>query len=358
MDEADLSDITEDFSDGSRFSGRKSKGQLVDVNTGTLRRDHLLVQRTPGVEFYIGLGSMAGRLLDFAFASNSDPDPFFANCEVIDEALQDGDLAKTRHLGAPDELAKISDPHLRRLALVETMIGKASPDDPDHPGWPAGTEGGRGGQFRPKDDSDEAKETTQQKLKRLEVRKEFRIAASAVLRLAVTAALNAVPGVGEVADVEELIELGRTAIELGNAEREVNAAIDFVKQGPYCLDDLRMSPDDQSFSSVDAFKKISLLSIELMKRFGNAKPGSEYHHIVEQGGANETKIPAGQLHSTENIIPLPKLLHELVSAEYSETRDEKTKQTVRRWQQTQSFDEQQKFGIETLQKLGILRSDC
>ena len=353
-----MSDITEDFSDGSRFNGRKSKGRLVDVNTGALRRDHVLVQRTPGVELFIGFGRGAGQALNFAFEGETNGDPFFASCEAADQALMAGDLSRARQLGAPHELAEIGDPHLRRLALVETMIRKARADDPDHPGWPAGTEGGRGGKFRPKDLSAEAKETTEQELERLNARREFRIAASAILRLAVTAALNVVPGAGEVADVEELIELGRTAIELGNAEREVNAAIDFVKKGPYCLDDLRMSPDDQSFSSVDAFKKISLLSIELMKRFGNATPGSEYHHIVEQGGDNETKIPAEQLHSTKNIIPLPRLLHELVSAAYSEKSKKDSTKTVREWQQTQSFDEQQKFGIETLQEIGILRSDC
>ena len=83
-----LSDITKDFSDGSRFGGRKSKGRLVDLNTGILRRDHVLVQRTPGVEIFIGFGPMAGRLLNFAFESGSEPDPFFAKCDAIDEALR------------------------------------------------------------------------------------------------------------------------------------------------------------------------------------------------------------------------------------------------------------------------------
>ena len=85
--------------------------------------------------------------------SNANQDPFFANCEVIDDALEAGDLAKARELGAPDELAEINDSRLRRLALLEVMLAKASADDPRHPGWPGGAPDSQGGEFRPKDEA-------------------------------------------------------------------------------------------------------------------------------------------------------------------------------------------------------------
>jgi hypothetical protein len=200
------------------------KGSLVDLNTGTLRRNHVLIQQAPGVELFIGLGPIAGCALDFAFADEADP--LFAQSEAIDDALGWMEIGKAQ---APilRALAESDEPHLRRLALLEAMLAKVDVDDP-HPRWPAGTPGGVGGQFRPNDTSEAARETTQQELRRLEARRVFRIAAVAVLRLLATGALNLIPGAGEVADVEELMELGRTAIELGNAAHEVNAAIDRV----------------------------------------------------------------------------------------------------------------------------------
>ena len=339
-------------------SDKPVEGILVDLNTSKLRHNHVLVQRSPGVELYIGFGLVATRALDFAFENEYEPTAFLTQCAELDQSLESGDLVKAQLFGITPELAAIDEPHLRRLALLEARLAKAAVDDAVHPGYPAGDPEGRGGQFRPKDKTAEEKEATRQKLKRLEARKEFRIAAVAALKLGVTAAMNLIPGAGEVADVEELIELGKTAIELGNAEIEVSEAIDFVKNGPYCLDDLRVSRDDQSFSSFSGFKKISPAIEALIKMFGNADRGNEYHHIVEQGGRNDTTLPAEQLQSTKNIIPLPRLLHELVSAEYSEKSDQDSTKTVREWLQTQSYDKQWDYGVKTLRDLGIVRPDC
>ncbi len=349
-----MSDTSANFRRESRLAPYEAEGLLVDLNTGALRHNHVLVQRTPGVEIFIGLGSGAGRALDFAFERKFEAGSFLAHCDAIDRAIETGDLMRAQQLGIDADIAAIAPPHLRRLALLETLLGKASVDDPVHPGWPAGAEGSLGGKFRPKNTSAAAREATQQKLRRLEARKEFKIAASAALKLGATMALNLVPGVGEVADAEEFIELGRTAIELGNAEYEVNAAIDFVKKGPYELEDLMPSRELETFSSFDDFKKISTIE-ELIKRFGSAGFGSEYHHIVEQGGDNETNIPPEMLHSTVDIVKLPTLLHELVSAEYSKKSPQDSTKTVRAWLQTQPFDVQWREGVKILQDLGIVR---
>ena len=55
------------LSDKSRPLEARWEGRLVDVNTGTLRRDHVLVQRTPGIELFIGLGASAAQAMDFVF---------------------------------------------------------------------------------------------------------------------------------------------------------------------------------------------------------------------------------------------------------------------------------------------------
>jgi hypothetical protein len=327
-----------------------------------LRRDHVLVLRSPQIEIMLGLGGTAGALMEFADKGETRDDPLLHTSYEADQAIARGDLARSRALGVPDIIATIEDRALRRLALVECVLGKASPDDPVHPGYPKGDPEGRGGQFRPKDapgdatQSDakesEAKESTEQKLKRLRALREFRAAAQAALVLLRTAPLEGVPGVDVVASIEALVELGGIAIELGNDEDEINKAIDFVKHGPYTLDQLRVDQNDEEFSSFDAFKKTSLEE-HLLRRYPG-KTGNEYHHIVEQGGANEDNFTAEELHSTKNIVPLPDPIHDLVSAEYSKEY-EKTGITVRQWLQTQSFEKQYEYGIDVLRKLGILK---
>ena len=49
--------------------------------------------------------------------------------------------------------------------------------------------------------------------------------------------------------------------------------------------------------------------------FGAAGAGSQYHHIVTQGGLNAKKIPAELLQNTDNIVRLPTLLHEIATDE-------------------------------------------
>ena len=341
-----------------KFGRHTREGTVLDLNTGMLRRDHVLVLRSPQIEITLGLGGTAGALMDFAQQGETRNDPLLDTCNEADEAIRRGDLVQSRALGVPDVIATIEDRALRRLALVECFLDKASPDDPVHPGWPARTEGGRGGQFRPKDATDEAegseaKESIEANLKRLKALREFRAAAQSALVLLRTAAVEEIPGVDIVATVEAVAELGRIAIELGNDEDEINKAIDFVKHGPYTVDQLRVDENGEGFPSFDAFKKTSLEEL-LLKHFGPAGDGKEYHHIVEQGGANEDNIPAEELHSTENIIPLPGPIHDLVSAKYSKEYDE-AGITVRQWLQTQSFDEQYKYGLKVLRDVGILK---
>jgi hypothetical protein len=92
----------------------------------------------------------------------------------------------------------------------------------------------------------------------------------------------------------------------------------------------------------------------LNNQYGRADKGKEYHHIVEQGGDNEKNIPADQLQSTENIIPLPGPIHDLVTAEYAKEYDASGK-TVREWLQGQSYADQRTEGLKILRDLGVLK---
>lgn len=339
------------WSKGSAKSTRE--GSVLDINTGTLRREHVLRLRSSQAEITLGLGTTASALMDFAEDGETFGDPLLKTCAQADRAITRDNLAKSRALGVPDFIATIDDPTLRRLALVECFLDKASPDDPKSPGWPAGTPGGLGGKFMPKDQSPQATAATEQKLRRLKALREFRAAVQVGLVALRTAPLEVVPGVDVAVDIKAVIDLARIAVDLGNDEREINEALDFLQNGPHTLGDLRVSQEDLGYDTFDDLKKV-LFFTPFLKAYGPAGPGNEYHHIVEQGGDNADNFPAEQLQSTKNIIPLPGPVHDLVTAEYASEYDESGKNT-REWLQGQSFDQQWQEGVKILQRLGIVQ---
>lgn len=328
------------------------EGSVLDIDTGVLRRDHVLMLRSPQAEITLGLGAKAGAFMDFAANGETRGDPLFDACREADESIAGGNLAKSFALGVPGVITTIENRARRRLALVEYFLGKASPDDPEHPGYPAGAPDDEGGEFRPKDET-LVEESAEHKLERLKALREFRAAAKAVLVLLRTAPLEEVPGIDIAANIKAVADLAQIAIELGNDEREINKAIKFAQNGPYSLDDLQVSGNGDSFSSFSDFKKILLMEA-ILRAYGAAGPGEEWHHIVEQGGDNAKNFSPEQLHSTQNIIPLPGPVHDLVTAEYAKEYD-KSGKSVREWLSGQSFQDQWNEGVKILRNLGILK---
>ena len=232
-------------------------------------------------------------------------------------------------------------------------VSKASPDDPVHPGWPAGTPGGLGGKFRPKDGS--AREAGEAAINRVALRRAIRTRLTQALSLPLEVAANVIPALGEAADVIMVGQLAATFAEFRQLDVDTKVALDFVANGPYTLDDLRVSRASEAFSSYDEFYKGSPVAEGLDKRFGPAGNGYEYHHIVEQGGPNATAIAAGELHNTENIVRIPTLLHQAINREYGAITSETDGLTLREWLRSQPFSVQREKGVEIMRKLGIVR---
>lgn len=209
---------------------------------------------------------------------------------------------------------------------------KAGPDDPKHPGWPAGTEGGKGGKFRPKDGTDAViSEEAKQRIAALVARRLIRQTALSLLRISAELALNAVPGVGEVADVAMLGELLTIAGENRQLRVLGQAATDFIKTGPHTLEDLQAAAA------------------------GPSEPGYDDHHIVTQGGRNAKNIPDDLLRQPDNIVRVPTLFHELINAEYSRASKVAPDMTVYQWLQTQPFDVQYEEGVKIMRKLDLIQ---
>ena len=118
------------------IAGRE--GLLVD--TGTVRKDHVLVQHTPGALIFLGFGPRAERLRRFAFDDQGDA-PFIARCRDLAQAAESGRLVKARQAGISYAVLDIEDRVLRRFLIAESLAKAGyDPDEPrdDHGRWTGG----------------------------------------------------------------------------------------------------------------------------------------------------------------------------------------------------------------------------
>jgi hypothetical protein len=336
----------------------------------------LILGRTPLIErrdanFVVRGRSEIERLLSRAYRMDLAVDRIMSGLATVASALNADDPCLARiaavHLRIPDLPNRAARDGLEEKdILVESAdwnpaqhpreIRKASPDDPKRPGWPAGTEGGLGGKFRPKDGSQAViTQEVQNRILRIAMRRALRTTAVAILHIGGEAAANFIPGVNVVADVAMLVDIVQTIYEFKKLAIDAAAAIDFAKKGARSLEDLQVSSSSyEEFSSYDQFIKGELSLDQMAKWFGGAGDGNQYHHIVTQGGANAINIPPELLQNTDNVICLPTLLHEAVSAEYLR-RKEDTNMTMYQWLQTQPFDVQREEGLKILRNLHILK---
>ena len=306
-------------------------------------------------------------ILGWTFARPFDSSGLSSGLQTIARALNDGNLARAMIATQQLRLPFLDESQARRAQAAMTML-KASADDPKRPGWPAGTPNSLGGKFRPKNGelSADARSAAVDRLNRLVRRRWIRFTLRTLLnarrfmrlaRIGFEAASNAVPGVDVVGDTAMAVDLpyqiADTALLIGEfvqLKTLTDAAVQFANNGPYTLDQLRKDPNNRSFSSFDAFKKI-----DIIKFYGPAPPGYEYHHIVEQSAEND--IPASELNSTWNIVVIPKLIHEEINSEYAQSASDENGGgvTIRDSLKGKPFEEQYEQGLETMRKIGILQ---
>ena len=184
-----------------------------------------------------------------------------------------------------------------------------------------------------------------QELKNRVTRQRLRFNFVAALKIGLEGLGNLIPGVDLPADVMLVATLARTASEYRQLAIDAAAALDFVKQGPRNLEDLRVSSSYQEFPNYRAFVKGEVSLHLVAKMFGSAGAGNQYHHIVTQGGLNGKKFPAELLQNTRNVLPLPTLLHEVATDEYRKPAPDGSARTLYRWLQTQPYEVQREIGL-------------
>ncbi len=269
----------------------------------------------------------------------------------ICRSLNEGDVAKaafgTDFLRIPPS-----------FDLAGGNLGKASPEDPKHPGWPAKSPDGQGGEFRPKDDGTVGLtyESKEQRVSRLQARRGLRsivrrvLTSKRALRLLAEFDVDTIPvldAASSIATVYDAMKLVEDAVEDTAATK---AAIAFAEKGPQTLEDLVVDQTQVSFSSYSAF-----LKIDLDKRYGSAGDGYQYHHVVEQG-PNAALFGQDMMQSTSNIVKIPTLVHESVSAIYNTNFDFGTgRQTLRDFLRGASFERQRAWRLWALQHAGALQ---
>ena len=112
-----------------------------------------------------------------------------------------------------------------------------------------------------------------------------------VARLLGEAAANVVSGLNVAADIAMAADIASMAMEFSQLKRDTDAALEFIKNGPYELEDLLVDKQERSFASFDELKKV-----DLAKFYGPAGDGWQYHHIVERN--KEGTAPARKINST------------------------------------------------------------
>lgn len=86
---------------------------------------------------------------------------------------------------------------------------------------------------------------------------------------------------------------------------------------------------------------------------GSAGPGNHWHHIVERCQIGKSGFPAGQIHNTNNIVPVDTSTHAKITGHYNTTSFEYTNGlSVRNWLAGQSFEFQYQYGMNVLREMG------
>jgi hypothetical protein len=351
----------------------------------------LLLGRTPLIEwrhdrFSVRSRSDVEKLLSCAYGTEIAADRLMPGFAIVASALNADDMClaciaavQLRLPDLPDQTARDDMEALDALIKYPRDEGDgASWDAAKHPrvgtppnsGWFAATGSSRDGSSptrtaanddpRQRSDATPSAESNPNtaligELKNRITRHRLRISLVAALEIGVEGLGNLIPGVDVAADVALVAAVARTASEYRQLAVDAAVALDFVKRGPHSLEDLTVSSNYQEFSNYGAFVKGESSPNVIVKMFGLAGSGKQYHHIVTQGALNGKTFPAELLQNTGNIVPLPALLHEVVTDEYRRPAPDNSGRTLYRWLQTQPYEVQREMGLKILRELRILK---
>jgi hypothetical protein len=146
--------------------------------------------------------------------------------------------------------------------------------------------------------------------------------------------------VGTVEAAKELADKVNDLNDLIKLLKEKSPELQRSLDPPKDVEELRADKEFRSFPTFEAFKKY----------YGSAGEGYEWHHIVEQSAG----FPPEQVNTTENIIRVPKFIHEELNGLYSRKLNDQGKQ-YRDIVHKESFGVQRAIGLSHLHELGVTK---
>jgi hypothetical protein len=129
-------------------------------------------------------------------------------------------------------------------------------------------------------------------------------------------------------------------IDIINTLQDITPELQKSLEPPKDLDELRADKGFRSFSSFSEFKR----------HYGPAGERFEWHHIVEQSA----DFPSEQINTTDNIIRVPKFIHEEINQIFSTTTKGRN-YTIRDAMHGESFETQRRLGLQLLRDLGVIK---
>lgn len=115
-------------------------------------------------------------------------------------------------------------------------------------------------------------------------------------------------------------------------------------------------PMGKEKSTVECWASFGVAKRSIRKRYGIEQPPEHHwHHVVGQVNASHGKFSEHDLHCTDNLILLPKTVHEKITSHYRKPPDPPRPgfRTVRQWQGSLGFEEQWNYGIDVLKRFGV-----
>jgi hypothetical protein len=191
---------------------------------------------------------------------------------------------------------------------------------------------------------------------RLFARRAIRTGALDALKVGGKLVLDAIP----IIDIAAGISTAHDVLEMFQEYRAFRIAVkavqEFVDRGPQTLKQLLVDSTPRSFKNFAALKKldsIEELLAELQKFYGPAGEGMEYHHIIEQGSG----LPADIVQNSDNVVRIPKILHEAINARYQQVVKESGNRSLREWLRGKPAWLQRLWGEKVMRDLGIMISE-
>jgi hypothetical protein len=94
---------------------------------------------------------------------------------------------------------------------------------------------------------------------------------------------------------------------------------------------------------------------ELQSAVGNWRAGTDRHHIVEQTSAEEDGFPRSLIDSPGNLVRIPRLKHQEITAWYNAKNPDFGGQSPRDYLRGRSWDVRYAVGLEALKDFGVLK---